>query len=113
MAENAIPVIHAGQGSTTLTPAGNVPHRVARVAAGISSAAHDLGVDLTANYAQSVAAQGINECGQLGVTKLGNGVIIHTAPQDRHEHPIVIGYAATSSEWLRYGNSDAPDQGAR
>jgi hypothetical protein len=84
-------------------PAGSLTHRAARVAAGLRSAARDADVELTDGYAQKVAAEGLSRCDQIGVTGLGDGVVIHTAPQDDHERPIVLGYADAGGEWLGDG----------
>lgn len=96
-----------------LAPLGSVGHRVARVAAGISSAAHDAGIELTLDYANTVAAQGISRCDQLGVTKFGAGVVIHTVPEGAQEHPVVLGYADGTGQWLRDDTFDGSGQGGR
>lgn len=78
-------------------------HRSARLAAGIRAAAHDAGVELTTSYAQRVAADGALRCEQIGVTRLGDGVVIHTVAETRGELPVVLGYADADGEWLRDG----------
>lgn len=86
-----------------LVSTGSDLHRTARLAAGIRSAAQDAGVDLTPSYAERVAADGITRCDQVGVTKLGYGVVIHTAPETRAERAVVLGYADADGEWFRDG----------
>jgi hypothetical protein len=83
---------------------------VARVAAGLRSAARDAGVELTDSYANKVADEGLSRCNQIGITGLGDGVVIHTAPQDSHERPIVLGYADTGGEWLSEGTRHHPPE---
>jgi len=54
-------------------------HRVERVAAGLRRAAQAAGVQLTVRYSRRLATDGLASVEQLGVTHLGNGVVIHTA----------------------------------
>ncbi len=84
--------------------------RTTRIAARLRSAAAEAGVELTTSYAAIVAADGLARCGQLGITRLGEGVVIHTAPEDRSELPIVLGYADRGGEWLRDGSCHQPDE---
>ena len=86
------------------TPAGLESYCVARVAAGVRAAAHDAGVALTFSYAKRVAAEGIARCDQLGVTKLGDGVVIHTAPDIQGGLPVVLGFASSAGAWFRDGS---------
>ena len=81
-----------------------------RVAAGVSAAALVVGVELTASYARRIAADGLARCVQLGVTRLGEGVVIHTAPENSCELPIVLGYADAGGEWLRDGSRHRPEE---
>jgi hypothetical protein len=74
----------------------------------VRAAALDAGVELSASYAVRVAADGLARCAQLGVTRLGEGVVIHTAPENRRELPIVLGYAGAGGEWLRDGSRHQP-----
>ncbi len=84
---------------------GTPAHPLARLAAGIRVAAREeAGVELTQSYAERVAADGAARCDQLGVTKLGVGVVIHTAPDSRGELPVVLGYADRDEQWLRDGS---------
>lgn len=86
-----------------LIPTGSDLHRTAWLAAGIRSAAQDAGVDLTPSYVERVAADGATRREQIGVTKLGDGVVIHTAPETRAERTVVLGYADADGEWLLDG----------
>jgi hypothetical protein len=83
-------------------------HRLAWLAAGLRRAAHDAGVVLPVDYAQRVAVDGIGRCDQLGVTPIGHGVAIHTAPQDDRQLPILLGYADAAGQWYRDGSRHAP-----
>ena len=93
----------SGLPGRTLLPAGSLAHRVARLAAGIRSAARDAGIFVPQGFAERVTADGSVHCGQLGVTRLGDGVVIHTAPERSKELPIVLGYANPDGQWLRDG----------
>jgi hypothetical protein len=83
-------------------------HRLVWLAAGLRRAAHDAGVDLPVDYAQLVAVDGIRLCDQLGVTRIGHGVAIHTAPEDDRQLPILLGYADAAGQWYRDGSRHAP-----
>jgi hypothetical protein len=102
---------HTGEAHTgELVSAGSLAYRRARVAIGLRSAAHGAGVELTHSYATRIATDGIKRCGQLGVTQLGEGVVIHTAPPSQTELPVVLGYADAAGEWLRDGTRHDPQQ---
>lgn len=88
-------------------------HSTARMAAGIRSAAHDAGVELTPSYAQRVSVDGLLRGEQVGVTKLGGVVVIHTVPATRAELPVVLGYADADGEWLRDGTRHHAAEGSR
>jgi len=79
-------------------------HHIAWVAAGIRTAARDLGVDLPGDYARRVAAETLTRCEQAGVTRLGRGVVIHTVPDDERTLPVVTGYAEPGGQWYRDGS---------
>lgn len=100
MAPNAAPPATC---RNELPPTGSDAHRVARLASGIRSAARDAGVVLSRDYADLIACEGLGRCGQLGVTKLGGGVVIHTVPDSGGELPVVLGYADGDGEWFRSG----------
>ena len=78
-------------------------HQREWIAAGILSAARDVGVELSVDYCRRVAADGLASCEQLAVTELGSGVIIHTAPEDEAALPIVLGFADSRGQWYRDG----------
>ena len=80
-------------------------HRhVEHVAAGIRRAAAEAGVELPVAYAQRVAAEGLAQEADLGVTRLGAGVVIHTTPEAKDRLPIVVGYADARGQWHRDGS---------
>jgi hypothetical protein len=83
-------------------------HRLLWLAAGLRRAAQDAGVDLPGDYAQRVAIDGIRLCDQLGVTPIGRGVAIHTAPTDTRQLPILLGYADPAGQWYRDGSRHTP-----
>ena len=103
----------SGLPGRTLLPAGSQAQRVARLAAGIRSAARDAGIVVPQIYAERVAADGAARCHQLGVTRLGDGVVIHTAPESQEELPVVLGYANPDGQWLRDGTRHHSPQAAR
>lgn len=78
-------------------------HQLAWLAAGLRRAARTLGVDLPVCYSEAVAADGIAICGQLGVTQLDHGVVIHTAPDSADQQPVLLGYADAAGQWYRDG----------
>lgn len=90
-----------------------VAHRLARVAASLRTAARDAGVELTQSYAEHLVVEGLAKCDQLGVTRLGDGVVIHTAPDSRGKLPVVLGIAGGGGEWLRDGRRHFPREGQR
>lgn len=79
-------------------------HQVTWTAAGLRRAAKDNGIDLPVDYSRRVAADGITRCDQLGVTKMGAGVVIHTLPGSPSELPNVVGYADGGGQWYRDGS---------
>ena len=79
-------------------------HQIEHVAAGIRRAAAEAGIELPVSYAQRVAAEGLAHEANLGVTRLGAGVVIHTAPQATDRLPVVIGYADARGQWHRDGS---------
>lgn len=84
-------------------------HQIEWTAQSLRSAATGYGVELTVAYARRVAADGLEREAQLGVTRLGAGVVIHTAPQAKDRLPIVIGYADARGEWHRDGRRHIED----
>jgi hypothetical protein len=62
-----------------------------RSEAGLRKAARNLGVELPVSYTEAIATDGFGFCEQLGVTRLGQGLVIHTAPESRRELPVLLG----------------------
>lgn len=78
-------------------------HQIEWVAAGLCRAAAEQGVKVPVSYARRVATAGLAHEAQLGVTRLGAGVVIHTAPQAKDRLPVVVGYADARGQWHRDG----------
>jgi len=78
-------------------------HQVEWVAEGLRRAGAGWGVELPVAYARRVATEGLAREGELGVTRLGAGVVIHTVPQVKDRLPIVVGYADARGQWHRDG----------
>jgi hypothetical protein len=74
-----------------------------RTAAGLRRSAHDAGVELPVSYSQRIAADGLGFGPELGVSRLGVGVVIHTRPRTTDRLPIVLGYADNRGQWHRDG----------
>jgi hypothetical protein len=79
-------------------------HHVESVATDVRRAAAEAGVELPVSYARRVAADGLAHEANLGVTRLGAGVVIHTAPDTTARLPIVVGYADARGQWHRDGS---------
>ena len=79
-------------------------HQIERVAAGVRRAAAEAGVELPASYARRVAAEGLAQEADLGVTRIGAGVVIHTAAEATDRLPVVVGYADARGQWHRDGS---------
>jgi len=79
-------------------------HQIEWVADALRRAAADHGVELPVSYARRVATDGLGREAELGVTRLGAGVVIHTAPQSKDRLPIVVGYADARGQWHRDGS---------
>jgi hypothetical protein len=88
-------------------------HQIEWAASGLRRAAADIGVPLPVDYSQAVAADGLARSAELGVTRLGAGVVIHTQPASNRELPVVVGYADLRGQWYRDGHrhttAPAPD----
>lgn len=78
-------------------------HRLEWLAAGLRRAAQAAGVQLTVGYSRRLATDGLASAEQLGVTRLGNGVVIHTASDAPDRLPVVVGYADRSGQWCSDG----------
>ncbi len=74
-------------------------HQVERVAAGLRQAAAEAGVQLPVSYSRAVANDGLGRAAEVGVTRLGRGVVFHTHPG----RPLVLGYADARGQWYRDG----------
>ncbi len=77
--------------------------RLEWVAAGLRRAAQAAGVQLTVGYSRRLATDGLASAEQVGVTRLGNGVVIHTASEAPDRLPVVVGYADRSGQWCADG----------
>lgn len=97
----------------SFVPAGSDAYQIARLAAGVRHAAREAGVELTHDYATTVVANGTRWCDQLGVTRLGEGIVIHTAPEEPTALPIVLGYADHSGQWDFDGSRHVPQEADR
>jgi hypothetical protein len=42
--------------------------------------------------------------GELGVSRLGSGVVIHTVPPTKDRLPLIVGYADGRGQWYRDGS---------
>jgi len=78
-------------------------HQVGWVAKGLRRAAAGQGVELSVGYARRVATEGLAHGAELGVTRLGAGVVIHTVPPAEDRLPVVVGYADARGQWHRDG----------
>ena len=78
-------------------------HQIGWTASGLRRAAADAGVELPVAYSQSVATDGLAREPELGITRLGGGVVIHTQPDSDRRLPIVLGYADGRGQWYRDG----------
>lgn len=102
---NAPPPTHCREWSAS----GSDAHQAARLASGIRSAARDGGVVVVSHGCTEVVASdvlergGQNDIGQIGVTRLGDGVVIHTLSDGCGGLAVVLGYADGHGEWFRDG----------
>ena len=78
-------------------------HQAVWLAAGVRRAAREAGVRLPVAYSRQVAVDGLEHCEQLGVTRAGMGVVIHTAPDSPEQLPIVVGWADATGQWYSDG----------
>jgi hypothetical protein len=83
--------------------AGPSRHQVVWVASALQRAAAGAGVALSVDYSRRIAAEGLQREPQLGVTRLGAGVVIHTVPALPGRLPTVLGYADGGGQWYRDG----------
>ena len=78
-------------------------HRIDEMAITLSRAAHDAAVELPVSYARRVAETTKSD-EELGVSRLGGGVVIHTVAATKHRLPVVVGYADSRGQWYRDGS---------
>jgi hypothetical protein len=78
-------------------------HQIDETAIALCRAAHDAAVELPLAYARRVAAVTEGD-GELGVSRLGDGVVIHTVPPAKERLPVMFGYADARGQWYRDGN---------
>ena len=79
-------------------------HRIDEMASALCRAAHDAAVELPRSYALRVAATVAKGDGELGVSRLGSGVVIHTVPPAKNCLPLIVGYADGRGQWYRDGS---------
>jgi hypothetical protein len=77
--------------------------RVEEVATALRQAADVAGVELPSSYALRVTAAGLECASDLGLSRLGSGVVIHTVRATRNGLPILFGYADGRGQWYRDG----------
>jgi hypothetical protein len=61
-------------------------------------------VELPLAYARRVVATMAKGDGELGVSRLGSGVVLHTVPPTKDRLPIIVGYADGRGQWYRDGS---------
>ncbi len=79
-------------------------HRIDEMVTALHRAAHDAAVELPRSYVVRVAATVAQGDGELGVSRLGGGVVIHTVPPTRNRLPIIVGYADGRGQWYGDGS---------
>ena len=84
--------------------------QVKAVVEGLRAAALEAGTELPVVYAERIALDGLALCDQLGVTRLGDGVVLHTAPEGARDLPKLLGYADGSGQWYRDGTKYLAEQ---
>jgi hypothetical protein len=87
--------------------------QVGTVVEGLRAAALEAGVELPAGYAERIALDGLGLCEHLGVTRLGDGVIVNTAPEAANDLPRLLGYADRTSQWYGDGTKYLAEQPER
>jgi hypothetical protein len=73
------------------------------MAIALRQAAHEADVEIARSYARRVAATA-KGAGELGVSRLGSGVVIHTVPATKHRLPVIVGYADSRGQWYQDGS---------
>ncbi len=79
-------------------------HRIDELVVALCQAAHNADVELPHSYARHVVATTAEGDRELGVSRLGGGVVIHTVPPTKDRLPIVVGYADGRGQWYRDGS---------
>jgi hypothetical protein len=79
-------------------------HRIDEMAIALYRAAHDAAVEIPRSYALRIAATVAKGDGELGVSRLGSGVVIHTVPPTKDRLPLIVGYADGRGQWYRDGS---------
>ena len=77
--------------------------RIDEMAIALYRAAHDAAVELPRSYAVRVAATMAKGDGELGVSRLGSGVVLHTVPPSKDRLPVIVDYADGRGQWYRDG----------
>jgi len=85
------------------TTASSHRHRTDRMATALRRVAYAADVALPIAYARRVAAKVENDA-ELGVSRLGGGIVIRTVPATKDRLPVVVGYADSRGQWYRDGS---------
>lgn len=89
-------------------PRGSRQFRIEVTAAALVLAARTFDVTLTRDYARWVAADGLARSDRVGMTPVEGGVIIHTAPTNTDELPVLLGCAGRNGQYTRTGQRWQP-----
>ncbi len=81
--------------------------------ASLRRVASGAGIALPDAYARRV----VHDAGptaDIGASRLGNGVVIHTVPPNKRSLPVLLGYADARGQWYRDGTRhiEAPPEAA-
>ena len=79
-------------------------HRIDGLAVALHRAAHEADVELPRSYVLRVAATIEEGDGELGASRLGNGLVLHTVPATKSRLPMIVGYADSRGQWYRDGS---------
>ena len=79
-------------------------HLIEEMAIALYRAAHDAGVELPPPYARRVVVTTAEGDTELGVSRLGSGIVIHTVPSTKDRLPLIVGYADGRGQWYRDGS---------
>lgn len=90
----------------------NSLHRIQWVARGVREVSRQHGVALPLDYSLTLVRDGLAKADSIGVSKAGQGVVFHTAPDPHcNELPVLLGYADRSGAWYRDGRRHSgPDR---